>query len=438
MIKKTTEDNSFFAEKILTHKHEKLSIIIPVYNEEKTIRKSYNRVKQVNFPVDIEVIIIDDGSSDNSYEIIKSIKTEDEDIIIFRNPRNMGKGASVVKGFSLATGTILIIHDADMEYDPNDIKKMLSIMLNRNYDVLYGKRPFYFRSRGAHKRNVIGNIGLNIIASLVYMRRILDFETCYKMIRRETIQGFSINSKHFDFEAEITAKLIRSGYDIHFTKISYNPRNYREGKKINWKDGILAFERLLRYRFTNFRDNEEFLEPMFRRSRIKRTVNYLSSEKTLLDIGCGADFKFLRSIKSLIKIGVGVDKNATKTHYGNLFITGQEIDKRLLFNDSRFDLVTMLAVLEHIEHPKNIINECCRVLRVGGKLLVTVPSKRSKGILEFLSYRLKIVSETEIRDHKNYFTKKGLIDMFEMAGFNDISTKSYNFGMNYFIVGTKQ
>jgi glycosyltransferase involved in cell wall biosynthesis len=424
-------------EAILNHEHEKLSIIIPVYNEEKTLLESYKKVKQVDFPIGTEIIIIDDCSKDKSPEIIESIKRNDKNVISYRNPVNMGKGASVAKGLSLATGTILTIHDADLEYDPNDLNKLLNIMLTNRNDVIFGNRPFNLMSKKVYISNVIGNFGLSCLASLVYMKPLLDIETCYKMFRREVIQGINLESKRFDFEIEITAKLARSGHDIHFHKISYNPRNYVEGKKIKWMDGVIALGRILKYRFVKFRDKEEFLEPIFRRFRVRKVLRLIPSKTILLDVGCGADFKFLRSIKKFIKIGVGVDVRARDSYHDNLCIVGHKLGKNLPFEDSRFNVVTMLAVLEHLDYPEDIIRESYRVLKEGGKLLMTIPSKRSKRLLEFLSYKLNIVSKAEIRDHKNYFAKRKIIQMLEKTKFKNITVKTYNLGMNYFIVGEK-
>jgi glycosyltransferase involved in cell wall biosynthesis len=423
-------------EGILENRHQRLSIVIPVYNEVDTLLESFSRIRAVKFPIDTEIIIVDDCSKDGSPNIIESIRKAHPEVLAYRNHVNMGKGATVVNGFRMATGTILTVHDADLEYDPNDLKSMLEIFLEKNYDVMFGNRPLNFRSKSVHRRNILGNIVLSLAASLAYMRPLYDVETCYKLFRREAID-FPIESKRFDFEIELTSKIIRSGYSIHFKKISYSPRRYSQGKKINWRDGLIALEKIVKYRFVRFRWNEEALEPLFRRMRVKRVLEYLSKEKRLLDIGCGQDFKFLRSIRTRIKLGVGIDKSAKESHYGNLWTVRRILDKEIEFGDSTFDVVTMLAVLEHMNHPNEMLEECHRVLREGGSLIITVPSKKSKRVLEFLSYRMGIVSEREISDHKNYFDKRTYIDMLTRAGFKDIKSHSYNLGMNYFIVGCR-
>ncbi len=419
------------------NRKENLSIIIPVYNEEKTLRASYERVKGVKFPIDTEIIMVDDGSTDSSYKIMKSIGDEDKNVRILKNPQNMGKGAGVARGFKAATGTILVIHDADLEYNPEDLKKLLDVMLSEGRDVIYGKRPFSLKTEKSYKRNVIGNYALSRIASFVYMHQLKDIETCYKMMRREVVQNLEFESKRFDFEIEITAKILRSGYDIKFVDISYSPRRYEEGKKIDWRDGLLALYKIMKYRFSSLGKREEILEPFFRYTRVRQVLKYVQKNKSLLDIGCGSDFKFLKMASSKISEGFGLDKSATDTLYKNIRITNYDIEKTLPFEDSRFDTVTMLAVLEHLKNPEDMVKECYRVMKEHSILIITVPSPKSKSLLEFLACKLKIASPAEIKDHKFYFSKDELIGMIKKSGFSSTKFKNYNFGMNYLVIGWK-
>lgn len=231
----------------------RLSIIIPVFNEEKTILQIVDKVKKVNFPVKNEIIIVDDGSKDLTREKLKKIK----DVKIILHEKNQGKGAAVKTGIKNSTGDYIIIQDADLEYDPNQINDLLEPILQEKAKVVYGTRLKRMPDFSNEERtpqfliHYLGNRFLSLITSVLYGQWITDMETCYKLFPKDALDGVTLNAKGFEFEPEITARLLKKSFKIFEVPISTNPRGYDEGKKINTvKDGIRAFITLVKYRFS--------------------------------------------------------------------------------------------------------------------------------------------------------------------------------------------
>jgi len=224
----------------------KLSIIIPVYNEEKTILEILEKVKKVYLgEVKKEIIIVDDCSKDNSWKIIKNIK--DENIKKIKHNVNKGKGGAIKTALKEVTGDYIIIQDGDLEYNPEEYKKLLKEI--KNYDIIYGSRLLGNIKGFNVPIHYIGNRILSLVTSILYRNKITDMETCYKLIKSDIIKNIKIDSNRFDFEPEITSKLLKRHYKIKEVPIEYNCRSFKEGKKITWKDGVKALYVLLKYRF---------------------------------------------------------------------------------------------------------------------------------------------------------------------------------------------
>jgi glycosyltransferase involved in cell wall biosynthesis len=231
---------------------QKLSIIIPVYNEKKTILIILDKVNKADIlNLRSEIIIVDDFSTDGTREVVKNIR--DKNIKIIYHNDNKGKGSAIRAGLKQATGDIVLIQDADLEYDPRDYKKLLDPILRGNAQVVYGSRFEVIRKNLSkmYKLHYIGNMFLTFITNILYGVKISDMETCYKVFRKEVIKGISLKATRFDFEPEITAKILKKGYNIHEVPIRFYGRKFNEGKKITWVDGVKAIYYLVKYRFSD-------------------------------------------------------------------------------------------------------------------------------------------------------------------------------------------
>jgi glycosyltransferase involved in cell wall biosynthesis len=233
----------------------KLSVIIPIYNEIKTVNEIIKRVKAINIPK--EIIIVDDGSKDGTRELLKNLK--DPEIRVFFNKRNYGKSHSVRVGIRESHGNIIIIQDADLEYNPQDYPKLIRPIQIGMTQVVYGTR---FPTRKGHPSIIhpyyslfnpyyFANKILTVTANILYRANITDEPTCYKVFDSRALKSLNLKSERFEFCPEVTAKIKKKGYNIYEVPISYNPRTTKEGKKINWKDGIEAIWTLIKYRFND-------------------------------------------------------------------------------------------------------------------------------------------------------------------------------------------
>ncbi len=238
----------------------KLSIIIPVYNEEKTLLKILKKVENVKLPlingkeIEKEIILVDDCSKDKSREILKKIEKKHK---VLYHKVNMGKGTALRTGFEHATGDIILIQDADLEYNPEDYPKLIRPIIENKTKVVYGSR---FKSKKGHLKkkhltymfHSLGNWGLTLITSILFFTKLTDMETCYKVFTKEVLEKVGkLRARRFDFEPEITAKILKRGFKIKEVPIKYYSRDFSEGKKITWKDGIKAAWFIFMYRFVD-------------------------------------------------------------------------------------------------------------------------------------------------------------------------------------------
>ena len=224
----------------------KLSIVIPCYNERETILQIVERVKTA--PVkETEIIVVDDASDDGTSDLIREKIEPHVDKVIY-HPENHGKGAALRTGFREATGDIVIVQDADLEYDPLEYQRLMEPITSGKADVVFGSR---FMGGNPHRVvyfwHMVGNRFLTLVSNMLTNINLSDMETCYKMFRREVIQSITIEENRFGFEPEITAKVAKGGWRIYEVGISYYGRTYAEGKKIGWRDGLRAIYAILKY-----------------------------------------------------------------------------------------------------------------------------------------------------------------------------------------------
>lgn len=230
----------------------KLSIIIPAYNEAKTIRRLVERILEVPFPLDFEIILVDDHSRDRTPRIARLLEQRDltKRIRVFRNEINRGKGYCIQKGYQHATGDILVVQDADFEYDPEEIPQLMQPLLTGEARVVYGSR-FLGKARpeGMAFPNYVANVFLTWLTNILFGASLTDMETCYKLLRRDVLDGLQLSASRFDFEPEITTKILKKRIPILEMPISYTGRTVKEGKKIKARDFFIAIQVLFANRF---------------------------------------------------------------------------------------------------------------------------------------------------------------------------------------------
>ena len=223
-----------------------LSVVMPVYNERTTIEEIIGRVLAV--PLRIELIVVDDGSKDGTRDILRTLEATHGFKLIFQE-KNGGKGAALRRGFQEVTGDIVAIQDADLEYSPEEFPDLIQLICEGRADVVYGSR-FLGRHRVFLFTHYAGNRLLTLITNVLYNTMLTDMETCYKVMRTEVLRSFQVRSDGFGIEPELTAKIFKRGYRVYEVPITYDGRGYDEGKKITWRDGVVALWVLLKYRFT--------------------------------------------------------------------------------------------------------------------------------------------------------------------------------------------
>lgn len=224
----------------------RLSVVMPAFNEQDTIEEIVRRVLGV--PVPLELIVVDDASTDRTGEILTRLQAE-LGFVLLRQTRNQGKGAALRAGFARVTGDIVVIQDADLEYSPEEYPSLIELICQGRADVVYGSR-FLGRHRVFLFTHYLGNLVLTLVTNVLYNTMLTDMETCFKVMRTDVVRSMTLNSNGFGVEPELTAKIFKRGYRVYEVPITYDGRGYTEGKKITWRDGIVALWVLVRYRFT--------------------------------------------------------------------------------------------------------------------------------------------------------------------------------------------
>lgn len=228
---------------------ERVSIIVPVYNEIRTVRAVIDRLLAIDLPIPREILIVDDGSTDGTREVLTAVEREGVDVTVLLADRNGGKGSAIRRGLARAGGTIIAIQDADLELDPQQIAVLLGPILRGDAVVVYGSR-FLTGPSGAPWITIVANRVLTGVTNLLFWSSLTDMETCYKIMRRDVARSLRLTANRFDIEPQVTARLLRAGHRIHELPVKFDARSRAQGKKIGWRDGVRAIQVLVAERFS--------------------------------------------------------------------------------------------------------------------------------------------------------------------------------------------
>jgi glycosyltransferase involved in cell wall biosynthesis len=396
-----------------------LSVIVPCYNERSTVAELLRHVLDV--PIDKEIIVVDDKSTDGSAGVVAALAAQWPAIRHVFQPVNMGKGAAIRRGIAEAAGDIVIIQDADLEYDPNEYPKLIQPIVDGHADVVFGSRFEGYPRRVMLYWHRLGNNLLTFLSNCTTNLDLTDMETCYKVFRREVIQSINLRSDRFGIEPEITAKVARRGYRIFEVPISYYGRDYWEGKKINWKDGFSAIWTIFRYGLFDDPSNEPATyKTLRRRGSLKRYNKWIWERiapyvgQRVLEVGAGSGTmtRFLYGRELIVatdKETPYIDRlrNAFRRRPG-ILVDRLDLDRDdaldLAGND--FDTALCINVLEHTVDDAAALRRVNQLLVPGGRVIIFVPA--GKDLFGTLDRGI---------GHLRRYDKDELVAMLQAAGF---------------------
>src|ERR1051326_5664350 len=358
-----------------------LSVIVPLYNERPTVAEILRRVSAV--PISKEIIVVDDCSTDGSSDIVEELASRDASIRLVRQEGNQSKGPRLRRGFDEARGDVVIVQDADLEYDPRDYPKIIQPILDGDADVVFGSRFAGHTRRVMLYWHTVGNSILTWLSNVVTNLNLTDMETGYKPFRRDVIQSIRLQSNRFGFEPEVTAKIARRGYRIYEVPISYRGRDYWEGKKINWKDGLSAIWTIFKYGLFVKGDSEAggyiTLERMGRLSRYNEWIwesikPWVGNRVLEVGAGTGNMTRVMYGRDLIVATDIEVPylhvlRNRFG-HFPSIRIARLDLnsDDHLALRSYEFDTVVCLNVLEHIKDDEAALRNLYDTLVPGDRL----------------------------------------------------------------------
>jgi glycosyltransferase involved in cell wall biosynthesis len=410
----------------------KLSVLMPVYNEARTLRTIIGRVLSAPVDCELELVVVDDGSRDHSWKVIQDLAATDDRIVAVRQPSNRGKGSAIRAAIAQMTGEIGVVQDSDLEYDPVEYPRLIKPIIDGRADAVFGSR---FAS--SPERRVLlywhslGNNFLTWLTNVLNDLNLTDMETCYKAVRGDVLKGLRLRSERFGIEPEITTRLAQWGARIYEVPISYHGRTYDEGKNIGWRDGVQAIWLLFKYRFFDSRFSDrpahQTLESMTNsRGLAQWTLRQFEGHlgDRVLEAGPGTG-RLTRLLLDRERLTV-VDRDSFYTdslahrfgHLENVEVVNGDITEAALYEKvgpGAFDTVLCVNVLEHLEHPQFAVAGFAEALHPGGKLLVQVPAH---GWLESAA--------DQALGHIRRFEGPDLRELLEAGGFRVEELRQFN------------
>ena len=417
----------------------KLSIIIPAYNERYTIRECVNRVLNADLPENMtqELIIVDDHSNDGTWEIIQDLAASFDNIKIFRQEINQGKGAAIKRAVDEISGDIALIQDADLEYSPKDYNKLIKPILNGDADVVYGSRfGFSEMRRVLYFKHTLGNNFLTFLSNWFTDLNLTDIETCYKVFRASILKSMPLRSKRFGFEPEITAKIAKRNLRIFEVPISYFGRTYREGKKVTWRDGLAAICVILKFWLIDDLYKDEDKNILLSMSNTHHFNKWMASNlkpylgNNVLEVGAGIGTMTLEFLPRDYYTCSDIDPLHIVT-LKNIFMNRPNVDvielniettKETRALDRHYDTILCLNMLEHLNNDSHTLKNMRDLLIKDGKLILVVPN--CPKLYNSLDRALGHVKRYKVKDIENLLTASGF-KIKHLKTFNRVSVPGW-------------
>jgi glycosyltransferase involved in cell wall biosynthesis len=412
--------------------YQRLSVLMPVYNESRTLRTIVERVLAAPVDLDIQLVAVDDGSSDDSLVILRELAEQDPRIVVIAQPANRGKGAAIRMAIEHATGDVAIVQDADLEYDPRDYQRVLAPILDGRADAVYGSR-----FAASQQRRVLffwhslGNKLLTTLSNMANDLNLTDMETCYKAVRVDILKQLRLTTDRFGIEPEITARLASWGARIYEVPISYHGRTYAEGKNIGWKDGVQALWLILKFRFLDRRFTVKEGHATLESLRLAESVNrWVLSQfdghigTHVLEAGAGIGNLTAHLLDRARLAVVDIDHFYTRSlderfgHLENVEVAVADLEQPETFERfgvGEFDTVICVNVLEHLDHPERALEGFGRVLQPGGKALLLVPA-----------HPWLYSAADRALEHRQRYTERSFRELIEGAGFEVVELRQFN------------